>query len=70
MDFLGKTLEELWISYNEIEKIEHLKCLVNLKKLYIGCNLIKSIDELQFLVRLFIYSPNPLVKFTIGRCCL
>ena len=47
MDFIGKSLKELWISYNEIEKLDGLKSLVKLEKLYIGNNLISKIDELN-----------------------
>ena len=52
MDFLGKSLKELWISYNEIEKLDGLKSLVRLEKLYIGNNLIAKIDELNNLTGL------------------
>ncbi len=52
MDFLGKSLRELWISYNEIEKLDGLKSLVKLEKLYIGNNLISKIDELNNLANL------------------
>lgn len=47
LDFLGKTLKELWISYNEIDKLDGLKSLIKLEKLYIGNNLISKIDELN-----------------------
>lgn len=49
---MGKTLEELWISYNEIDKLDGLKSLGKLKKLYIGNNLISKIDELNNLSNL------------------
>ena len=52
MDFLGKSLRELWISYNEIEKLDGLKSLVKLEKLYIGNNHISKIDELNNLANL------------------
>ena len=52
MDFLGKSLKELWISYNEIEKLDGLKSLIKLEKLYIGNNLISKIEELNNLSNL------------------
>jgi dynein light chain 1 len=52
LDFLGKSLKELWISYNEIEKLDGLKSLIKLEKLYIGNNLISKIDELNNLANL------------------
>ena len=52
MDFIGKSLKELWISYNEIEKLDGLKSLAKLEKLYIGNNLISKIDELNNLTNL------------------
>ena len=52
LDFLGKSLKELWISYNEIEKLDGLKSLVKLQKLYIGNNLISKPEELNNLTHL------------------
>jgi len=43
-------LTELWISYNEIERLDTMKNLVNLEKFYIGNNMIQRIDELNNLV--------------------
>ena len=40
-------MKELWISYNEIEKLDGLKSLIKLEKLYIGNNLISKIEELN-----------------------
>lgn len=45
-------MKELWISYNEIEKLDGLKNLVKLQKLYIGNNSIVKIDELNNLSNL------------------
>ncbi len=60
LDDVSGTLEELWISYNMIEKLDGLKNLKKLKKLYIGNNRIKRFDEL-----------NALVCMTVSRrrCC-
>ena len=59
LDFLGKTLRELWISYNEIEKLDGFKSLTKLQKLYIGNNLIAKIDELNNLSSLTELKENP-----------
>lgn len=45
-------MKQLWISYNEIEKLDPLKSLINLEVLYIGNNLISKIDELNYLTNL------------------
>eukprot|EP01083_Nonionella_stella_P042161 114059_1 len=47
LDDLGGTPEELWISYNQIEKLSGLDALTSLKLLYIGNNKIKKFDELS-----------------------
>ena len=52
LDYLGKTLKQLWISYNEIEKLEPFKNLIKLEKLYIGNNLIQKIEELNVIAHL------------------
>ena len=48
------TLEELWISYNQINSLDGLNSLTNLTTLYISNNLIKSWAELDKIVILFI----------------
>lgn len=52
LDYIGKTLKELWISYNQIERLDGLKALNKLQKLYIGNNSISKIDELNNLSNL------------------
>ena len=47
------TLEELWISYNQINSLDGLNSLTNLTTLYISNNLIKSWAELDKIVILF-----------------
>jgi dynein light chain 1 len=42
---LGDTLEELWISYNLIEKLKGIGVLKKLKVLYISNNLVKDWTE-------------------------
>lgn len=39
---VGDTLEELWISYNLIEKLKGIQCLKKLKVLYMSNNLVKD----------------------------
>jgi Leucine-rich repeat (LRR) protein len=58
LDYVAKTLKQLWISYNEIERLEPLKNLIYLEVLYIGNNSIAKIDELNNLVRVSLYSPD------------
>lgn len=42
---LGDTLEELWVSYNLIEKLKGINVLRNLKVLYMSNNLVKEWSE-------------------------
>jgi len=42
---LGDTLEELWISYNLIEKLKGIGVLKKLKVLYMSNNLVKEWTE-------------------------
>ena len=46
LDDVAATLEELWISYNFIERLEGLGSLQKLHTLYISNNKIKSWDEI------------------------
>ena len=41
------TLEQLWISYNQVASLDGLACCSNLKSLYCSNNLIKSFSELS-----------------------
>lgn len=43
---VGDTLEELWISYNLIEKLKGVHCMKNLKVLYMSNNLVKDWGKL------------------------
>merc|ERR1712154_384956 len=47
MDDISDTLEELWLSYNLIEKLSGLENLTKLRVLYMSNNQIKSFDELE-----------------------
>lgn len=49
---VGDTLEELWLSYNLIEKLKGLTPLKCLKVLYISNNLIKDWSEFNRLVEI------------------
>lgn len=42
---VGDTLEELWVSYNMIEKLKGINVLRNLKVLYMSNNLVKDWSE-------------------------
>lgn len=44
-DAVADTLEELWISYNFIEKLKGVDVLKKLKVLYVANNLIKDWSE-------------------------
>jgi len=46
MDELAPCLEQLWISYNGIDKLDGVASLKNLKVLFISNNNIKTFDEL------------------------
>lgn len=48
---MAATLEELWISYNQIASLDGISCCTNLTTLYISNNAIKSWSELDKLVR-------------------
>lgn len=52
LDDVASTLEQLWISYNQIASLEGLQCLVNLSTLYMSNNKIKSFEELSKLATL------------------
>lgn len=43
---LGDTLEELWISYNYIEKMKGISAMRNLRALYMSNNLVR--DWIEF----------------------
>jgi len=64
---LGDTLEELWISYNCIEKMKGIQAMRNLHVLYISNNLVREWNEfarLQELVNLrdLVFVGNPLYE--------
>lgn len=65
---LGDTLEELWISYNQIEKLKGIELMKKLKVFYISFNLISSWNELSKVSALeetletFSFIGNPLAE--------
>jgi len=52
LEDVGQTLEELWLSYNQIEKLDGLQPCIKLTTLYISNNRIKSWDEVSKLSQL------------------
>lgn len=64
---MGENLEELWISYNLIEKLKGIEAMKNLRVLYIGNNMVKDwtefskINSLPMLEEL-LFSGNPLAE--------
>ena len=50
LDEVAGTLEQLWISYNEISSLDGLASLKNLTTLYFARNNIKSFSELDKIV--------------------
>ena len=52
LEDVGATLEELWISYNQIEKLDGLQPCVKLSVLYISNNKIKALDEIAKVAQL------------------
>jgi Leucine-rich repeat (LRR) protein len=51
LEDVASSLEQLWISYNQISSLDGIACLVNLHTLYMSNNAIKSFSELVHLVR-------------------
>ncbi len=51
LEEIGATLRELWLSYNNIEKLDGLQPCTKLQVLYIGNNKIKNWDEIDKLVK-------------------
>uniref|UniRef100_H0ZLT5 NXF1/2/3/5-like leucine-rich repeat domain-containing protein n=1 Tax=Taeniopygia guttata TaxID=59729 RepID=H0ZLT5_TAEGU len=65
MYFLAETLEELWISYNLIEKLRGIRVMKKLKVLYMSNNLVKDWAEFVRLAELpvleeLVFVGNPL----------
>ena len=52
LDDVATTLEQLWMSYNQVASLEGLACLRELEVLYCSNNLIKSFGELDHLAGL------------------
>jgi len=50
LDDVSETLEELWLSYNQISSLDGLSNLTNLTTLYLSNNNIKAWNELDKLV--------------------
>lgn len=52
IEALGDTLEELWISYNLIEKMKGINAMRNLRVLFMSNNLVKEWNEFSKLQEL------------------
>ena len=52
LDEIGQTLEQLWLSYNQIEKLEGLTPCIRLHTFFCSNNRIKSWDEVAKLAQL------------------
>ena len=52
LEEIGQTLEQLWLSYNQIEKLEGLNPCIKLHTLFISNNRIRSWDEIAKLAQL------------------
>ena len=50
LEEVGATLKELWLSYNQIDKLDGLQPCQKLTTLYVGNNKIKTWDEIGRLV--------------------
>lgn len=65
---LADTLEELWISYNLIEKMKGIEIMKKLRVLYIGYNMFKDWNEFKKLsalrdtLRELNFLGNPLIE--------
>ncbi|XP_031449446.1 dynein light chain 1, axonemal isoform X3 [Phasianus colchicus] len=65
LEAVGDTLEELWISYNFIEKLRGIRVMKKLKVLYMSNNLVKDWAEFARLAELplledLVFVGNPL----------
>jgi dynein light chain 1 len=74
LESLGDTLEELWISYNAIEKMKGVTALRNLRVLYMSNNLLREWNELSRLQELpnlrdLVFAGNPITE-TLEVMCL
>ena len=56
MDHVANTLEQLWLNYNQIDRLDNLQSLQKLHTLLLGSNRIKNWDEVTKL------SQNPALK--------
>jgi dynein light chain 1 len=72
LEVLGDTLEQLWISYNQIEKFKGINTLKKLRLFYFAYNQIKDwseiskLNELSLLEEITAYG-NPIHERIIGE---
>ena len=50
LEVVGDTLEQLWISYNKVDKLGPLAKMVKLKTLYMAHNNVKSVFFSQIIL--------------------
>jgi len=72
LEDVAGTLQQLWISYNQITLLDGLACLTNLSTLYCSHNLIKSFAELDKLkanteLRDVLFIGNPMYSEVSGK---
>ena len=65
LDEVGNTLEELWLSYNNIEKLDGLQPCLKLHTLFLSNNKIRSWDEVGKLSQL----PEIKNLLLVGNAC-
>ncbi len=63
LDPVAGTLEQLWLSYNQIMKLTGMECLTKLRVLYLANNQIKDYKELDSV-------PQTVEARARGCCCL
>ena len=63
LEVVGDTLEELWISYNYIEKLKGITVLKKIKVLYMSNNSVKDWTEFSKLIEL----PNLIDLLFVGN---
>lgn len=72
IEVLGETLEQLWISYNQIEKFKGITALKKLRVFYFAYNQIKDwleinkLNELPLLEEITAYG-NPIHERIVGE---
>lgn len=66
LEEVGSTLRELWLSYNQIERLDGLQPCVKLQVLFMSNNKVKAWDEIEKLV----ITKTNTTSLTIFHLCL